>query len=205
MKNKIVVTLWIILMTTLLTACGGTAEEAEAVAMEEGQDGGFAGEMSALHHKMMGVLLLENGDIAVTAEQANEMLPLWKLARSMNESSNVAVEELDALAEQISESLTDEQRAAIDEMEISGESVRELMQDLGIEFGGGQGEGRPEGFQRPEGGVPGSGPGGGAGGIGLSPDQIATMQAGREGFSRSGLNSNLLDALIALLEDKAGE
>jgi hypothetical protein len=219
MKNKI---LLIVLAMTLLAvttvACSGATEaedvalaevEAEDVAMAESQGGGIAGEKSSLNTLMMGVLLLENDDMAVTVEQADEMLPLWKMARSLNENSNVAIEELDALAEQISESLTDEQLVAIKEVETSDESLRELMQELGVGFGGGQGgDGSSEGFQRPGGGMPGSGagggPGGGAGGTGLTPEQIATMQAEREGFSRSGMNPGLLEALIELLEDKTG-
>jgi len=209
MKNKISVTLLMVMMMILLAAataaCSATAQETEveSVTAEAGQAGSFSGELSALNSLMVVVLSLENGEQALTAEQAGDMLPLWKLARSMNESSNVAAEELDALAEQISESLTEEQNAAIAEMEISAASQRELMQEYGVSFSGGQGgEDRPEGFQRPDGGIPGSGPGGGAGGTGLSPDQIATMQAERAGFSRSGLNPMLLEVLIELLEDK---
>lgn len=207
MKNKISVTILIVLAAALLAACGGTAQGAEAEAVTQVQGGDFTGEMSALNRLMMGLLYLEEGEQPLTAQQAEEMLPLWKLAGSMNETSNVASEELDALAEQLSASLNDEQRTAIGEMEITFESQRELMQELGLSLGGGQsGEGPPEGFQRPDGGVPGSGPGagGGAGGTGLSPDQIATMQAGRAGVSRSGLNPMLLETLIERLEEKAG-
>jgi hypothetical protein len=220
MKNKLVVTLMTVLVMTLLAAttvaCSGTVEETEAVviAAEEtevvavGQGGGFADEVSPLNGLMAGLLLLEDSGQAVTAEQANEMLPLWKMARSLNESSNVATEELDALAAQISESLVGEQSDALGEMEISPEILGELREELGI-VQGGSGV-LAEGGELPEGAVPGSGAGGGAGGgtgssTGLTPEQIATMQAERESSNSSKLDTRLLEVLIELLEEKVSE
>jgi hypothetical protein len=172
---------------------------------------------------MVGTFLLEGTEDEVTAEQAAELTVLWKAFRTLSSSDNVAIEELEALINQIQDTMNQSQLERIEGMEIVQEDMFTLAQDLGIvaeDFSGfGRGEGDGEGF--PEGGFPGGGfpggelpggpggqgPGGqGPGGVGgdLDPDAIATARAERGGGPAFGgrLNSFLLDPLIELLESK---
>lgn len=172
---------------------------------------------------LVGSLKLDGTDQQITAEQAATLLPLWKLLKTLSASDTAAQQEVDALAKQISDAMTQEQLDAIAAMALTLQDMFTLMEDLGIESafqGDGSGQ-RPEGFQPPEGFVPGQGGGqgggpgggfsggpGGGGGQNLTPEQIATAQAMRAerggGFAGGArLNSALLEALIEYLEKLA--
>ena len=116
------------------------------------------------------------------------------------------------------ETMTAEQMQAITDMNLTQQDVVTVMQDQGMGVsqrsnmgnsdgtttrpGGGFG-GPPDGFVPPDGGFQG-GPGGGQN---LSPEQIATVQAARQQAGGGGgafMPSALLDALIKLLQEKAG-
>jgi len=142
----------------------------------------------------VGILLLEDTDLAVDAEEAAQLLPLWKAVRSLSSSDTAAQEEIQALYDQIQETMTAEQVGAIEAMEITAETMASLREDLGIETGGfgGQGAGLENlteeqratqiarfqssnpGFQPPAGGAgPGAGgppDGGGGPGMGAFPE-----------------------------------
>jgi hypothetical protein len=105
----------------------------------------------------------------------------------------------------------------IETLQLGGDTMRQLMDDLDVGFGfrGGEGEDGevpPGGFPGGFGGVPGQGARGGQGlGPGggfenLPPEQQATAQAIREerGDAGRGIFANpaLMDALIELLEGK---
>ena len=178
-----------------------------------------------------GTLLLENSEYAVDPAQAAELLPLWNAARSLSESDTVAEAELEAVFNQIEETMTLEQVAFISDLRLTGEEMAQLMEDLGLEFGFGDqgfenmtpeqqataqaaresGEGFPGGGFR-GGGIPGGGnPGGqGAGGFGggnLTPEQQATVEARRAERGSVGARFALVfvDPLIELLEARAAE
>jgi hypothetical protein len=80
----------------------------------------------------VGTLQLEETDLAVTEEQAAELLPLWQAARSLSTSDTITEAELDALYRQISGTMTDEQAQAIDEMELTEENLQSVMQNFGF-------------------------------------------------------------------------
>jgi hypothetical protein len=152
----------------------------------------------------------------VTAEQATELLPLWKLYYSLLESDITATAEVEAVAKQISQTMTSAQLAAMEGQDLDREQMNALFEELGIETLRGNGTGEfslPEGSTPPEGFVPGQGggPGGGGGlgsgggpggGTGIDPEMMSTREAMREesaGFQR-GFNLPIVAALIELLE-----
>lgn len=188
---------------------------------------GFNREMPQAMTLALGTFKLEESGYPVNADQAAEMLVLWKAVRSLSESDTTAVEEMDALFNQIQAVFSPEQLAEIEEMEISFQDMRAVAEQMGIELGFGGGrfgdltpeqqatiEAARESGQFPRGGFgggfPGGGPGGGfgsgPGGAGLSPEQRETAIAERGGFPRIslGLPQLLLEALIEFLEGKAG-
>ena len=205
---KITVFLTLIL-TLFLAACGGSTEsDTTAGDIEQFDPNSF--ELPLSSTLAIGTLKLEETDQAVAPDQAADLLPLWQVLNSLTTSDTAAQEEIEAILEQIQETMTDEQMAAIEAMELTREDIFTTMQELGLApelgerenapeggFGGGQGPGG--------GGFPGGGPGGGFGGEELSPDQIATAQARRaEGGGGFGnrLMTPLVEAIIELLESK---
>jgi hypothetical protein len=196
----------ILTLAMLLAACGGSATETGETSSETGFDprGGYPPQTQL----SMGTLLLEETDLAVTPEQAAELLPLWKTVLSLSESDTAAQAEIDALYNQIEETMTEEQMKAIAEMNPTQEEIAALMEKLGLEYTnspqGFDSENLPEGFDPenlPEGFEPGDlpgggpmGPGGGGGGFfgqgqgqgqgmfsgDIDPETLATMEARRD-------------------------
>jgi hypothetical protein len=161
----------------------------------------------------VGTLMLEETSQAVTAEQAQELLPLWQMVRALQQSDTAAQVEIEAVLNQIQKAMTPEQLEAIEGMDLTLASMRTMAQELGLGIGGGEGssDGQEGGFGPPDGMGPGGGmfpgggmPGGGmpGGGTDLSPEEQATAMAER---MSSGFGTALMDRLIELLEARAGE
>jgi hypothetical protein len=180
----------------------------------------------------IGTILLEDSELVVQPEQAAQLLPLWQVYKTLTNSDTAAQVEIDAIEKQIEDSMLPEQIAAIDDMEISNESMRELFENMGLElgFGGRMGaqetpgaemSGTPfprvEQGEMPQGVMPGGGQefrGGGEGFGGMAPEVMAEMQrqidpslqTTREAQMASrqnpGVNPMLLNALIELLQGK---
>lgn len=155
----------------------------------------------------VGTLMLEETDYAVTPAQAEELLPMWQMLRALQESGTASQVEMEAVFDQIQGAMTAEQLATIEGM--SQEDIRALFQELGMgrqgDSEGGEGGGfrPPEGMMPPGGGE--GGPGMGPGGFGdLSPEERATIMAGRGGMG-PGLGAGMLDAVIELLETRVAE
>jgi hypothetical protein len=230
MKKKIALILSM-LMVFLLVACGSKeSNQSQATQAQDVQSQGngqftFQGEMPLESKLLFGSLMLEETDMAITSDQAEELLPLWKLYTSLLDSDTTADAEIAAVMNSIQDAMTADQMEYIDGMQLGPDDIRQLMDDLGIDFGfrGGTdqtGENSTGGFTPPGGfgGVPGEGPGQGqgggqgfgpGGGFGnFSPEQRATAQAMRaeSGGGGRGLfaNTALIDALIELLQGKIG-
>lgn len=170
-----------------------------------------------------GIFKLEETDLAVSAGQASELLTLWQAYQSMSSSETTAQAELDALINQIKETLTPEQQQAIAQMQLTYQDMTSLFQSLGLEMSMPSQPGlqRTPGDARSTqqaGGAPAMrGPGGPfLGGEGmfmppeglqaeatLSPSLQATLQARMEMRQKYSINPMLLNALIELLEGKA--
>jgi hypothetical protein len=176
---------------------------------------GFELEVPLQTALIIGSFELEETENEITTEQASELLPLWMVLKNLLESDTAAAAEIDALTNQIADTMTDAQMEQITDLEFDPQSQRTLMNELGLteEFqrpertDGEEGTGR--GANRPEGMPEGMGPGGGQGGEGLTPEQIEELQATREaGGGRLGGqmgmmgNTVLIDALIELLQSK---
>ena len=222
--KKLMILLSMLTILGLLAACGGNADAASntnqqesAPASDTTQDGTLAGgfEVPLQTTLIVGSFELEGTENEITAEQAAELLPLWMVLKNLLESDTAAVEEVNALTNQINNAMTDAQIDQISSMEQTGQSMRMLMEELGLnqsfqrpETTEGE-EGSQRGANRPEGMPSGVGPGGGQGTEGLTPEQIESMQATREaggGGAGRGMgvmvNTDLINALIELLQSK---
>lgn len=191
---------------------------------QDSQGPGFGGEMPQAMTLALVTFKLEETAYPVDAEQAAEMLVLWKAARSLSENDTTAEQELDAVVNQIQDVFSSNQQAQIEQMDLSFQDMQAVAEQMGIEFGfGGRFddltpeqqatiEAARESGQFPRGGPggdfpgggQGGGPGGGPGGAGLSPEQRETAIAERGGFQgvNLGLPTPILEAVIAFLETK---
>jgi hypothetical protein len=217
----------ILILVLLLAACSSSATETSEVPSGLGS---VARDYPLQARLSLGTFLLEDTDLAVTPEQAAELLPLWEAVLSLSESDTAAQAEIDALYNQIEETMTAEQLQAITEMNPTQEDITALMESLGLDnanaAGGFQGGNPPQGFDPdnlPEGFGPGNfpgggqmgpgagggqgqGPGGGMFGGDIDPETLATMEARREemgGSFRNRANLFLVEPLIELLQERA--
>jgi hypothetical protein len=152
----------------------------------------------------IGTLMLEGTEDAVTVAQADELLPNWQMLEALQSSGTAAEAELDAVLNQIQRAMTDEQKTVIKEMQLTPDSMMELMQEQGLRMGAAAGTGR-SGTVQPPAGVNmggGGGPGGQfsalGGGEDLSPEEQETAMAERmnalAGTAMTGMLVSLLEA-----------
>ncbi len=196
MKQTTIMGILLMLMVAL-AACGG-----EAAAPAE------RGALPESLRLSLGTLMLEETPQAVTAEQAQELLPLWQMLRALQQSDTAAQAEIEAILKQIQAAMTSEQLAAIEGMDLSPANMRTVFQELGLGMGRGEGSsgGQERGFRPPDEMflLGGPGPGGGirlGGGTNLSPEEQATAVVERMSLS---LGVALMDRLIELLKSRAG-
>ena len=226
-----------LLLVLILSACSSTPEQAVQAGVKDTDsansatlDDSYENAMPISTQLMLGTLKLEGTELGVDPSQAAELLVLWKAARSLSESDNVATAEMDAIFKQIQDAMTAEQIDAIAAMQVTREDMNQLAQDLGLSFGLGAGgfenmtpemqataQAARESGQSPGGGVPGAGggfgrggglPGGEAGGAEqLSPEQRTALQAERSERGNIGARFTLVlvDPLIELLEARSQE
>lgn len=184
-----------------LVGCGGTSASSETGGQGAQEsvrlDDSYADAMPVVLQLVIGTFKLEERELAVDAEQARELLPLWKAARSLATSDTAAEQEVAAVVEQIQETMATEQISAIAEMALKQTDMATVMQELGLEFG--QRTARGEGTGGQGGGFPGRGNPGQE----ISPEMRATMEA-RRTSGEMRLPPAMFDALIQLLEKKAG-
>jgi len=204
----------IILVATfslLLTACGAsTGLQAATVSSTDA--------LPIETQLVLGTLQLEGTDLAVTSQQAAELLPMWQVYQSLTSSGGAAQAEIDGLIEQIRETMTQKQMQAITAMNLSQQDAFALLQSQsGMKRSQGNTTQSNANFVPPDGGMAGNAPldmgmAGGAqtdGGVGGTGPMVSTGQSqGTEtsaGANRSaGVPTVLIDELIQVLEQKTG-
>lgn len=170
-----------------------------------------------------GTLLLEEMELAVDEALAADLLPLWRAAQSLINSDTAAALEIEAVYNQIQDTMTPDQISTIAEMELTEETLATMLEEGELVLGrgglfGGRGERTGSGEQlippeggsgRPGGGFPGGGLGQGPGGgfpEGLDPEAMATRQAQFAGNDQGSFQERgLIMAVILTLELKTGE
>lgn len=118
MKKLFIPTL--IVLAILLTACSSSATSTPINATN--------GNLPTATQLVLGSLKLENTDYAITAEQATELLPMWQVYEQLLGSDTAAQEEIDALTEQIQETMTANQMQTINDMQLTQQDMFTAMQ-----------------------------------------------------------------------------
>ncbi|MBN2149214.1 MAG: hypothetical protein JW726_17640 [Anaerolineales bacterium] len=142
--------------------------------------------LSERNQLALGILLLQGSANAIPVEQAQTLLPLWQLLLNLQGSGTAADAEVSAVLQSIEDSLTDEQMAAIQAMQLTQTDLQEWASANGVTLGSGTGTGTGQGQ-----------------GQGMSPEARATRQAesGRTpGSASGGASTALVSAVIAYLD-----
>jgi hypothetical protein len=179
----------------------------------------------------IGTFKLEGTDNAVNADTAAKLAPLWKAVMNLGASDTISQVELDGLYQQIKDTMTPAQVAAITAMHLSRTDMMQVAQEQGIAMGGkgavagatpnaqdqppaangaDMGAGGPPAGGMPSGGAGGPPVGGGArqGGSGQSGDQGGGISipnsANRSSTTtpRQAPGADFYAAVIKLLESK---
>lgn len=130
-KNSPIVIILLVL-ALLLSGCSSAAAGGSSTAVQQGVATSTAATLK--DRLAVGILKLEGTDLAVTPEQAKELLPLWKAIQSLGSSDTTSQLEIDAVYQQIQDALTADQLASIEALDLSGENMQTLMSDLGIDM-----------------------------------------------------------------------
>lgn len=214
MKRKMMIVVLCIFAASFLTACATTETE--------GQPGAAItataenGDVALSTQLLLGSFELENSELAISTDQASELLSLWKAVKVLSESDTASSLELEAVYNQIQAAMTDEQLAAIEELTLDGESMSALMADLGVGMGAGSGAGMErddtsgEERQRPDDmgsieGLSGDGAGGEMGMImesDMSEEDMEAAMAERSSMMEEQMILSLVDPIIELLEER---
>jgi hypothetical protein len=186
-KQSIVV-LSITLLIISLVSCSSSAEPTPVITGSATLNEDYPDALTIRSQLVLGTLKLEGTDLAVTYEQAAELLPLWQASRSLIRSGTGASEEFDAILEQIENIMTEAQIKAIVDMALTRADNQALAQELGLSTGTGDGQGTGQGQ-----------------GQNLTDDERATRQAEKAANNTVGTSDALLNTLVELLESKSNQ
>jgi hypothetical protein len=124
----------------MLVGCGGGEAASESADEGGGEtytsaalDTSYEDALAASSQLVLGTFKLEETANAVTPEQAKTLLPLWQALQG----GVTAQAEIDAVLKQIEGTMTQEQLAAIDAMQLTQEDLRTWMEEQGMGMGGG--------------------------------------------------------------------
>ena len=95
MKKRTLLSLLLIGMMLALAACSGSNQPtAQAASSADETD---PANMPVETKLAIGTLKLEGTELAVSAEEARELLPLWKAVKSLSTSDTISSDEIQAL------------------------------------------------------------------------------------------------------------
>jgi hypothetical protein len=222
--KKTIFLITILAMLSVLVACN----TATATQTKNGP-GGNSAALSAATQLLVGTFKLEGTDLAITAQQAKQLLPLWQTLKELSTNNIAASEETNAVVDQIKSGMTAQQMDKITSLKLTQSDVMSLMSQTGFAPNGSNatttpmanngfpGAGNPQGARGsagagaggpPAGGPQGGGaPGGMPAGGGIDPGAMggnagasSTPQAVRQ--MPNQVPAPLLNALIELLQKK---
>lgn len=243
--KKIFIMLCLIVTMLVISACGGaSATQDQANGNPPGgaasQTGSTTGEASKDNTKyldvsysnalslpmqlIVGTLKLKGTENEVDAETAKQLLPLWKAVKALGNNDTTSPIEIEAVYKQIQRTMTEEQIAAIADMNLTSDNMMQISQELGLAMGGGAGMGTMSAEQKSTieaerasggsgtpagGGMMGGGPGGGempGGGMmgGEVPVQATTSETTEESRAPkvSQVDSTLVEAVVEYLKSR---
>jgi len=129
MKKGVFALLVVLLIATLvLSACAATSTSSSSGSSATGGKQPLTG----APQMAVGILKLEGGANAVTAQQAKDLVPLWQAYSQLAGSDSAAQAELDGVVAQIKSTLTANQLKAIDGMNLTRQDMLTEISLLGL-------------------------------------------------------------------------
>jgi hypothetical protein len=198
MKRKLLV-LGLLVFIVAIMIVGCKNEAATTVSESSG--------LSSATRLALGTIMLEDTDQAVIASQASDLVTLWQAYQSLSNSDTTSQVELDALVQQIQGVMTGEQIKSIEALNLTGQTVDDVMQSLGGSTGDNAPGNTPDASAQDQ-AAPMGGPGGMPGGgdsvmseIGNAMVTQSTPAASQPAADTQTdqVNVMLLNALIQLL------
>lgn len=128
-KKTAIISIFLALVV-LLSACGSSTTTASSTsANTASQSQQITPSSLTLQNKLgLGILKLEGTGLAVTADQANTLLPLWKAVKSLNSSNTTSAVEMSALYQQIEDGLSSDQVQAIKKLSLTQAQLTYMIQ-----------------------------------------------------------------------------
>ena len=80
---------------------------------------------------LVGTLKLESTSLAVSADQAGKLLPLWETLQSLASSGTAASQEVDAVVSQIESTMSTQQISSITAMDVTQQDLAVAIADTG--------------------------------------------------------------------------
>jgi hypothetical protein len=213
--------IFLIGLMLILTACAtsaGAATPAEPTATPGIVAENYANALPVPSQLALGTINLKGTANAVTADQAANLLFLWKGMQALGTASNSSQLEMNALLLQIQDAMKPTQLQAIADLKLSQADVQKAMAELGPAAPGGasraagtgtgstngnnrnqQGGGNFQAFGGPGGGGAIPGGQGGGGNQAIPPSTQATIQARAAQQSTRG-NTLLYTAVVTYLQ-----
>jgi hypothetical protein len=221
-----------IIAALLLAACGG-ASGTTSVSSQSELSTGYTDALPVGGQLAAGTLKLEGSDLAVDAQQAASLLPMWQGLSSLMASATSSDQEIQGVVAQIQSAMTADQLAAISAMQLTQADLAEIVQNAGPAANAGTTSSDIQATRRASsGGEFGPGPGGGGGpGMGgggeiigggsggaaglpgassgfpqatVSADQQETAQAYLSQYESLGVNPMMVRTVIQYLQSKSG-
>jgi hypothetical protein len=203
MKKWMLVSIMISLVLAL-TSCGSNQNPNASATAAAG--------LSQEEQLLVGTLKLESTSLAISADQAKELLPLWMTLQSMSSSGTAASQEVDAVVNQIETTMSTEQISKIAAMKLTQQDLQTAALDTGtslatsstsstanasaIQFqAGAPGGGNPPADM--SGGMP---PSSGAQPVDQTTMQSVSSQA--SGITANQVTTALINTLVELLQKK---
>jgi len=202
----------LLLMLVLLAALVGCADGGAAVlgVAENGNaavaqlTADYPDALSIQGQLALGTIQLEETALALDETQAAALLPLWQALATLGRSDTAAVAEINAVVKQLAEGLTPAQIAAIAAMKLTADDVAALQESGVLTSARRQGGGAGSLTGASGRGGMGGGMGGGIPGVGPDPSAQATRQAQSGDSGANASEQMLTNAVLRLLQTKAG-
>ena len=128
-KKTAIISIFLALVVLLSACASSTTSASSTSANTASQSQQITPSSLTLQNKLgLGILKLEGTGLAVTADQANTLLPLWKAVKSLNSSNTTSAVEMSALYQQIEDGLSSDQVQAIKKLSLTQAQLTYMIQ-----------------------------------------------------------------------------
>jgi len=166
LKRRMTFPTWVLMLTLLLSACGGSAQASNPA--QGGQSGSGAqngpsgrspfgnqdpnAPLPLASALAVGTIKLDSTAQAVSVDEAKQLIPLWEGLQSLIGSDTAAKAEVEGVINQIRSTMTTDQVSAIQAMKLTGSDEASIFGQGRFAFGGPNTQGTPQAGATPDAG-----------------------------------------------------